>query len=319
MLKLTVSIASVVLPILLMLSIGYVGRVKKYISQEVINGIKGLITNVMLPALSIGVFYKTQFTKASMIIFPIMFACWVMGFLFGFLIKNALRLGKDSLLPYFTTTAETGMFGYGLYAMLFTRELLYNLALVDLGMALFVFGIYFFSLYKRRGFSTIACLKSYCKMPMLISLIVGILFNVTGLGRLISATEFGFLLDSIVSFFTAPISFLILLVVGYGLEFSIASIKRALSTVVIRMFVLSGLCVLALFVITRFVNINDYTLYAIVLLFSLPPVFLLPVFTNNVEENNYTSTVISFYTVVSIFAFVLIAVSAISRDVALIG
>jgi predicted permease len=319
MIKLTVNIASVVLPIILLLSIGYIGRIKKYISQEVINGIKGLITNVMLPALSIGVFYKTQFTKASVIILPIMFTCWTIGFLLGFVIKNVLRMEKNSLLPYFTTTAETGMFGYGLYAMLFTRELLYNLALVDLGMALFVFGVYFFSLYKRKGLSTIACLKSYCKMPMLISLIVGILLNLTGLGRLISATEFGFLLDSVVSFFTAPISFLILLVVGYGLEFSIASVKKALSTVVIRMFVLSGLCVLALFVITRVVSINDYTLYAIVLLFSLPPVFLLPVFANNVEETRYTSTVISFYTIVSVLIFVVIAVSAISRDIALIG
>jgi hypothetical protein len=74
-----------------------------------------------------------------------------------------------------------------------------------------------------------------------------------------------------------------------------------------------------LFVVTRVVSINDYTLYAIILVFSLPPVFLLPVFTSNMEETKYASTVISFYTIVSIFAFVIIAISAISRDIALLG
>ena len=319
MLEFVLDLLSIMLPIVITLAGAYVVKKKQLLKQEVIDGIKFLIVNVMLPALVFSIFFKAEFRLDTMVITGVMFLCWIICFSMGHVIRYIFKFEKNHFIPYMTTLAESGMVGYGFYAMLFTRERLPYLVPVDLSLALFSFTVMFPLLHKRKGLSTISSLRTYIKMPILFALTLGILISLTGLGKLLTSSLFGTFLDSLLLFLYAPMTMLILFVIGYGLDFSRERIKDALFMSVCRIIVMACFCAASLFLISSFVTLNQYVFYGIILIFSLPPVFILSVFAQNEHESAYVSTCLSLYTLITLAAFAILAVVVFSQRSAILG
>ena len=300
-------VLELVLPVLATLALGYFSKQKKLIGTSVIDGIKTLVMTFMLPSVLLGAFYKTTFGTERLIITVTMFLSCAIGLLIGMLILRLMPKGEP-LLPFLTTGFEAGMMGYGLYAMLFSSTEIHYFASIDLGQVFFVFTIYMTLLNKRKGLSTGEALKSMFKSPVFLAIITGILLSVTGLGIAFSNSTLGVPVESMLSYIGAPTGMLMIFVVGYQIAIDPARIKSAVVATFLRTIIMGVLCFVAIRFLNIFIDMDKPLFWAIVLMFSLPAPFVLPIFSGDKKEEGFIATTLSIGTLLSIGLFVIISI-----------
>jgi len=99
----------------------------------------------------------------------------------------------------------------------------------------------------------------------------------------------------------------ILLTIGYDLVFSDVPWKETMKAVVLRLAIMAVLGAAFIGFLKLVFPDVDLTSAAIVM-FLLPPPFVLPVFADDEKQRAYLSSVLSIYTLVSILGFALLAV-----------
>ncbi len=293
----------IILPIVAALFLGFIARRKKVLTAGGIDGLKALVMNFALPAVLFGAFYDADFGTENIVIAVVLFLCCAAGFLLGKLATKLFSV-KRELLPFLTCGFEAGMMGYGLYAMLFSDAQLASFATVDLGQVLFVFTLYMALLNMRKGISARATMVSMVRSPIFLAIVAGVIVGATGLGKLLLSSAAGPAIDAALSYVGAPTGVLMLFVVGYGLDFAGGEWKGALQAALCRLLIMAGLCVAALFVLNLMIPLSTELFWAIVLLFTLPAPFVLPVFADKKEDAAYISTSLSIYTLVCIALFI---------------
>lgn len=296
---------NILLPVVIMPILGIVCRRTGLLKKEGIGGLKSVVVNICLPAVLLKAFYKADYSPRIAIVTAAMFFVCIVALALGFGIKKALR--SDSRpLPFLMTGFEAGMLGYALYALLMGS--LTPFATVDLGQVLFVFTVYFTLLKKSEGGTLKSALKSMITSPVILSIALGVALGASGLGQRIGESTAGPIVQSILDFISAPTSAIILLVVGYDLEFKKGSVTRALAASCIRLVIMAALCALTLLVVSALTPIDTPLRWAFILMFLMPPPFVLPVFVRDESENAYVSATLSFSTIIALAAFAAIAV-----------
>jgi hypothetical protein len=84
--------------------------------------------------------------------------------------------------------------------------------------------------------------------------------------------------------------------------------KPVLLTVLFRLAVTAILCTAACFTIFRFTSFDKELLMALILMFSLPAPFVIPLFADVEGHENYISTSLSLCTLMTIIIFIGIAI-----------
>ena len=298
-------ILKVVLPVLLMLGIGIVCRKTGIIKKPGIDGLKAVVVNVCLPAVLLKAFYQAEYSLRIVIIAVAMFLVCALALVLGFGAKKAVR-SKARSLPFLMTGFEAGMLGYALYALLF--DSVTPFATVDLGQVLFVFTVYFTLLKKNEGGTLKGSLKSMATSPVILSIAAGVALGASGLGPMIGESAAGPVVQGVLDFISAPTAAVILLVVGYELELKKGCILRALAAAGSRLIIMGVLCVLVLFGVSLLTPVDAPLRWAFILLFLLPPPFVLPVFARDENESAFVSATLSLSTLVSLAAFAVITV-----------
>ena len=310
------NVPTVVLPVLAALALGYYTQRKRIIGDATIEGIKALVMNFMLPAVLLGAFYKAAFDQTLVVLAICLFGCCLAGMGLGTLIGK-IYPGGGRMMPFLTTGFEAGMMGYGLYAMLFPASETHNFAIVDLGQVLFVFTIYSALLNKQKGVSTSQTLRSMIQSPVFIAIAAGVTLSATGFGALIHQSAVGSSVDAILSYISGPTGVLMIIVVGYQLVWSKACLKAAILTIAVRTLIMGALCACSLLVLQQFISVSQPLFWAIVLMFSLPAPFVLPIFSGDEAQQGYVSgdeaqqgyvaTTLSIGTLLSVALFAIIS------------
>ena len=295
-----------VLPVLAALALGWHSRRKNILNNQVVDGIKALVMRYMLPAVLLGAFYKTTFSAHLLIIALCMFCCCLVGLGFGALVVRGFK-AEGKMLPFFTCGFEAGMMGYGLYAMLFPSSQMHHFAMVDLGQVLFVFTVYSALLNKRQGVSTKQTLQAMIFSPVFLAIATGVILSASGLGALLQQSPGAAPIDAILGYISAPTGMLMIFVVGYQLEWGKRSLKAAALTVAVRTVIMSGLCVATLLVLGRLLPLETPLFWAIILMFTLPAPFVLPIFFTEDDQKGYISTALSLNTLLSVAFFAVIS------------
>ena len=303
--KLT-NVFSIVLPVLAGLLLGWYTRRKSIVGDSVIEGIKTLVMRFMLPAVLLNSFYKTQFNQQLILIALCMFVCCLLGLGLGQLLSR-LYAGGGRMLPFLTCGYEAGMMGYGLYAMLFPASETHNFAIVDLGQVLFVFTVYSALLNRQKGVSTKETLQAMVTSPVFLAITIGVALSASGLGGLIHQSWAGASVDAVLGYIGAPTGMLMIFVVGYQLVLSKASIKAALATVALRTLVMIALCAATLLILNQLTAVSNALFWALILMFTLPAPFVLPIFSGDEAQKGYIATTLSVGTLFSIGYFAIIS------------
>lgn len=302
-------VVKMILPVLLMLPIGMICRKTGVIKKAGVDGLKALVVNITLPAVLFKAFYSTTYTTANIIITVTMFAVCLAALGIGFLFKRAARLPMRTS-PFLMTGFEAGMLGYALYTLLFGAENIASFAMVDLGQVLFVFTVFLSLLKKDESGSFGQTLQSMAKSPVLVSIVLGVIIGATGLGAQLGSTPDGDIISHAFDFIAAPTAVVILFVVGYELQFSLAGIGAALAAVFSRFVVMALLGAAVIFGLGALMPMSENLKWAFVLMFMLPPPYVLPVYVADDSESAFVSTTLSLSTVLSLAAFAVIAALA---------
>ena len=299
------NVITIVLPILTALTLGWFSRRKRLLDDHVVDGIKTLVMRFMLPAVLFRAFYQITFSINLVLIAACMFLCCLAGLWLGELLVKVCK-SRERLLPFLTCGFEAGMMGYGLYAMLFSSAEAHNFAMVDLGQVLFVFTVYSALLNREKGVPGKQTLQEMVNSPVFIAIVIGVVFAISGLGALLKASMVGAAVDAVLSYIGAPTAMLMIFVVGYQLVWSRKSLKSALLTVAARTAIMAPLCagcILTLYLVLPVVEPPLF--WAIVLMFTLPAPFVLPIFSSDEEQKGYVATTLS---VGALFSIALLAI-----------
>lgn len=292
------------LPVFIMLALGVLCRKRSLISAEGIGAMKNFVVNITLPAVMFSAFATAEYTADSIKTPVVIFIACILMLLLGFALCRVLRL-PGKLSPYLSSGFEAGMLGYALFALLFPNESASHFAIIDLGQVLFVFTIYKALLAGRGGISGV--LHEALRAPTVWAIVTGIIFGASGLYDALKPSGISGILDAAASFVAAPTSAVILLTIGSDLASGRIRWRVTMKLVLLRL-VIAGAALCVLLLCDKYILGGLMHTGALVLMFILPPPYVLPVFADAGEERADLSSALSALTVVSLALFMLLTI-----------
>ncbi|TVR69283.1 MAG: hypothetical protein EA427_08610 [Spirochaetaceae bacterium] len=297
-----------VVPILLLLLLGNIIRVRGILSPGTVEELKGLVVNIALPAVLFLAFLEMRMERAFLGLFLLILLICLVMFLYGFILRRALAV-PFAYYPFLMTGFEFGMVGISLFGSAYGLANVGYIAIVDLSHELFIWFVFVTILTARRdGVSNVkGTLKGFARSPLILAIVTAVVLNVAGLGESFRiwpvtaavAETFGLLGNVLI-----PV---ILIIIGFGMGLSLQGIRSAATVVVTRLVVLLPLAFLVSRVVVRDMLALEPAFEAAVFTFLiLPPPYIIPLFMkrDDVEERTYANNVLSVYTLVSLAIFI---------------
>ncbi len=293
-----------VLPVFLVLGLGVVCRKRALLNREGINALKKVAVDIALPAVMFSAFATAEYSLKSVCVPLTMFAVCCGALFLGFLLCRRLKI-SGRLSPYMAAGFEAGMLGYALFAILFPGEKVSAFAMVDLGQVLFVFTVYKIMLAGKSNAGD--ALREALSAPTVWAIVLGLLVGATGLYNALKPSGISSVLDALTDFVSAPTSVLILLAIGYDLDPSGMEWRKIGKMMGLRLGI-SAVLLGVVLLVDRLVLGHMIHTGALLLMFILPPPYVLPVFADVEEERTDVSSALSALTFVSIVLFAVLAV-----------
>lgn len=297
------------LPVFFLIGLGaWLGRTG-FFRGEMIEGLKRIVANIALPALLFVAFSRVQVDLRLMALAGSIFlACGVMGWVGrGVARRMGLPLPASAFL---SQGFEAGMLGYALFSAAYGRASLHHFAAADLGQVVYVFTVLMLQLWRAeadklsRSQGIAAAMLS---SPVMLAIA----------GGLLAAAAFPDASDSpwgehgalmpLLSSLGAMTTPLVCLVVGFSLkDFRVAGLRQPLIFVVTRM-AMAGCAGASIALLLQQVHpIEKLQVDAIMILFLLPPPFVIPVFRSAGNDSEFIGNVLSLHTLLSILAILLV-------------
>jgi predicted permease len=305
----TIQIINRVLPIVLLLALGYVIRTRRFLSHLTIDELRKFVINVTLPAVLFISFLEIELKSAYLIIFGLIFGLCVLLFLLGQLLKKQLKIAYD-YFPFLTTGFEYGLLGVSLFGSGYGLEQIGTIAIVDLGHEIFVW--FFFLpllLLKRDGRQSLGGIgRSFVTSPVVLAILTSLALNLLGVADALPTLPVTGAIITTLTFLGSLTIPLILLIVGYGIEIDRRGLRTALSLVALRLALLIPLAMLInVFVIRGLLQLDGYFEAAVFTLLILPPPFIVPLYTRPtlpLAEKQTINNVLIVHTLVTIALYI---------------
>ncbi|MDE6025220.1 MAG: hypothetical protein K2G45_07200 [Lachnospiraceae bacterium] len=300
--------AKALIPILALIFVGVLINKIRFASKDTIAGMKSIASNVFLPVVIFNALATASFSRDTIFIFCITMFVLLAGFGIGFGTKKLYNKEYVDYIPFVTVTFEGGMLGYALAEVLFGKDGLYHIATIDLAGAVFSFTLWITMIERLQGRTTEgvkrkSLIKSMLTTPTLIAAIAGLICGLSGMGNMLVNSQAGDVYNSIVDMFSAPLTPIILISLGYGMNISGENIKDAIAIIIQRIIVVGVTFLAAFLVFGRFVTFTRELTLSMILYFTLPPSFLLSVYVKGEKSQNVISCVLSLYIIITLAVF----------------
>lgn len=305
------SIIEMVFPVILAFLLGYLCKRKQIISAQGLEGIRSLVSRVLLPVVLFNAFFTAEYSGKLLLTFGVIYGSCALGLAVGFLLRKFAV--KDSrYFPFLVTNFEGGMMGYALFSLLYPGQT-HIFAMADIGQTLAAYTFYLVAMQAVRTgkASPKALAKNALTDPAFIGTVLGVLLGATGIAKAILGSPAAGVVTKTISFLAAPVSCLILIIVGYDLAFRKELMKPTLITVAVRLLLTAALLALDSLIVFRVLPFDKQLLVAIMLAWSLPAPYIIPLYADMKREGAYISSVLSMETVISVLLFIGVAVYAI--------
>lgn len=195
------------------------------------------------------------------------------------------------------------MLGYALYGLIAGSQS--GFATVDLGQTVFAYTIWLGLLTSVEGGKVSAkkLVKNMLSNKCFIGMALGILLGATGVGGLIMSSAAGSVVSSVIQMITAPVSAIVLLMVGYELNLKMELMIPVIKTILFRLIIMGGLLVISNLIIFHIFPFDKSLEIALMVLYALPAPFIIPIFADVGEDGKYISTTLSMHTLVTVILF----------------
>lgn len=299
-----VTVIETALPVFLALSLGAWCRSSGFLTRDGIDTLKKMVINLTLPFVLFDAFATVEYSLSSMILPAIIFVICCVMLVLGNVIVKACGL-NSRLAPFLASGFEAGMLGFALFVLLFPHESASKFAMLVLGQELFIFTLYKTLLSGKTDLKAIA--KDFVTSPTLIAVVLGIVVGATGFyGKL---TEWGIsgIVSAVTDFMSAPTGTVILLTVGFDLVLREIPWKKTAGLIAMRLAV-AGVMLGLLILLNRTVLHGMIFEGAAVLLFILPPPYIIPVVADEPSERVQISSALSALTLITMVLFAVVSV-----------
>ena len=301
-------ILSMVLPVLVMILLGRLCAAQGILNDERHAGLKSIIGDILLPVVLFNAFFTAQYDGKLLLVFALVFISCLLALVAGFALRRFVK-PYDRYMPLLMTSFEGGMLGYALYALIAGQNQTAMYAMVDIGQTMFAYTVFLAALKSAEGgkMSPKAMVMNMVTNKACIGMTLGIVLGALGVHKAIAPTGFGVVLTELISFITAPTSAMILLVVGYQLNFSKRLMKPVAITLALRLGVMAVVFALVSLVLFAIIPYDKLLMLALMLQYTLPAPFIIPLYADLKEDGEYVSTTLSMGTLLTVVLFVFIA------------
>lgn len=301
-------ILSKVLPVLVMIALGRLCETKQIINDEQHAGLKAIVGDILLPVVLFQAFFTADYGKRMLLVFVLVFVGYGAALAAGYALRRFVKL-YDRFMPLLMTSAEGGMLGYALYALLCGADQTKTYAMVDIGQTVFAYTVFLTALKAAGGekMTPNFIVKNIVTNKACIGMLSGIVLGALGVYRAIDGTAAGEIVSSLLSFITAPTSALILIIMGYQLHVSRQLLRPVLTTMGLRLGVLAVVCAAVSGILFAVIPFDKGLLLALMLQYTLPAPFIIPLYADLGDDAEYVSTTLSLGTVLAVLLFFLLA------------
>lgn len=301
-------ILSKVLPVLVMIALGRLCETKQIINDEQHAGLKAIVGDILLPVVLFQAFFTADYGKRMLLVFVLVFVGYGAALAAGYALRRFVK-PYGRFMPLLMTSAEGGMLGYALYALLCGADQTKTYAMVDIGQTVFAYTVFLTALKAAGGekMTPNFIVKNIVTNKACIGMLSGIVLGALGVYRAIDGTAAGEIVSSLLSFITAPTSALILIIMGYQLHVSRQLLRPVLTTMGLRLGVLAVVCAAVSGILFAVIPFDKGLLLALMLQYSLPAPFIIPLFADMGDDAEYVSTTLSLGTVLAVLLFFLLA------------
>ncbi|MBQ6858588.1 MAG: hypothetical protein IJO02_04075, partial [Clostridia bacterium] len=271
-------------------------------------GLKAIIGDILLPVVLFNAFYTAQYDGKLVLVFVLVFLGCLIALLAGYALRRFVK-PYDRFMPLLMTSFEGGMLGYALYALLAGQDQTATYAMVDIGQTMFAYTVFLAALKSAEGqkMSPKAMAVNMLTNKACIGMLLGIVLGALGVQKALAPTAIGMILAELISFITAPTSALILLVVGYQLKVSRKLMRPVLTTMGLRLAVMIGVMALVSLVLFAIIPYDKMLMLALMLQYTLPAPFIIPLYADMKDDGEYVSTTLSLGTVLTVVLFFFVA------------
>ena len=298
------------LPVLLIILLGFVINRVKLLKPDTIQDMKSLVVNITLPLVLFKAFGTMTFQFRYLVIVAVVFLACGLVMVLSAKLRKVPGL-KSKYASFLMAGFEAGMLGYAVFGSIFGESNIPVFAVIDLGQVLFVFFVLVTRLQALEGKqqSLQDTFINFLITPVIIAIIGGILFNVSGAYGYLESVLLGqtvFTAMNTVAGLTTP---LVAIVIGYGLNFKPGRVFPAVQTVILRLVVWLSLALLVnQFIIRQWFHLDSIFEAAVLLMFILPAPFVIPLYSKSSDEaeQDYILNTLSIGTIAALIGVVVI-------------
>jgi predicted permease len=303
-----------VLPVLLLFALGAVIRRRAFLSDSTIADFRRFVLAVTLPSALFLTFLRVSLELRHLPIVVLVFAACVGMLVAGPYLCRLVGV-RSPLAGPLMTGFEVGMLGYAIYGGVFGQANLYRLAIVDIGQVLFVLFV-LASVLTRRATGVAPGLRASAvavlRMPVIIAILAGVTGSVVGLGPAMDASPLTASVLRTLGLLAACTTPLIGIVIGYSTRLRPGALSRPARTIAVRLtaWILIALAFVKV-VVEGMLGLDALFGAAVMTMAILPPPFVIPLFMGSRPEDEgereYVADTLSLATVVTLFAFPVVA------------
>lgn len=303
-----------ILPVFLLLFIGFIMKKIQLLSESAVEGIKTIIVTIALPVVLFDAFSTMYLQISYFFLFLIIIVYCGILYLCGLLLHQMFpRIFTHTNTKGFMTGFEFGMIGVGLFGALWGNDKLPIILLIGFGHELFIWFFYapLISMGKQEKLALSKIILQFIKTPTIIAIVLGFLINVSGLHSVIGSTILGGGIYATIDFLTPLTSPLILIVIGFSMQFKGGNMKKMAFYILVRFLLVMSLGVVVLHVIQSFIPGLDplfsQAYYAFIL---LPAPYILPLYITDKREATYFTQLLVYSTALTFIGYcILLAIN----------
>lgn len=305
-----IEILTILMPIAVMIGVGAWCRKSGFLTEEGIENIKKLVTKVVLPVAIFHALSTAEYSAKTAVVVGLVFAVELLTFGVGFGLRRFLPQAYAKYIPFMVSLYEGGMIAYPLYANLCGTANLSRMAMLDIPGLLFGFSIYMGLLEEMETGTKPSArnlMRDAMRNPAFLASALGVIFGLLGITKALMAGPLGEAYLASEQLLTAPMTAMILLVVGYSLKPELSSLKPCLQTILLRAVVQAGAIALTVAGLKYLMPGDDLLVLAAVIYMSAPATFSMQSFLKTKQGSAYAATVSSLYCFISIAVYAIAA------------
>ncbi len=302
-------IISKIIPILLLITLGYMMQYKSILKQTTIDEVKKVVINLSLPSVLFVTYINMELKIEYLIMFIVIFIMSIVFYYTGVLL-NKINILAHPIIPFMVSGCSFGLLGVPLYATVFGIENLDKISILGIGHEAFMWFFYVTILkmtFRKEKFS-LETIKGFLTSPLILSIVLGLFFNISGFN--IWFNDYVVLkgIYITIQYLGNLATPLILIIIGFGLKFSRRYMKLSVKFVALRLAVI--LTIGYLFkglLIDRMITPEPLFNYAYFTFLILPPAFSSSIFIgeySSIEHKELANNTVVLSTAVCIIIFI---------------